>query len=250
MNNTTFLLHPAHAGFLDNSNRRLFGVTRVHLILIGVIALLCIGLGVGMISHAITEQAVRDSLAQNGVEALATITDGHMTRGRSNSYYLEYSYDAKVNGDLQSFTREESVSRELYERAEIGSHMTIHYLPDDPGTARILDDAFNGVIFLVIGLALAGGSLVGMYVLMRQYRRDRMLERDGQILTGSITKSSVSGYGNKRQVTIHYEFHSPLGVPLKGSQSQRRRDLDRQDLPPEGTRVAVVYCDDSTYRML
>jgi hypothetical protein len=56
--------------------------------------------------------------------------------------------------------------------------------------------------------------------------------------------------GNKRQVNIRYEFNSPLGVPLNGSQSERRRDLNKNDLPPEGTQVAVVYLDDKTYRLL
>ncbi|MBZ0288886.1 MAG: DUF3592 domain-containing protein [Anaerolineae bacterium] len=250
MNNSIFLLHPAHASFLDNSNRKLFGVTVGQIILLLIVAVICAGLGGGMTVYAVNEQTVQDTLAQNGVQALATITDGRVSRGRSTSYYLEYRYDAEVNGDLRTFTREESVSRDLYDRAEIGGHLTVRYMPDDPATARAIDQPFNGLIFILMGLAFVAGSVIGIYALIRQYRRDRLLERDGQILTGSITKSSVSGYGNKRQVHIKYEFHSPLGVPLKGSQSQRRRDLEKYDLPPEGTRVAVVYCDDNTYRVL
>lgn len=250
MNQSIFLIHPAHAGFLDNTQRQIFGVTKTELILMIIVGLLCAGLGVGMSAYSINEQNVQDNLAKNGIETLATVRDGRVSRGKSTTYYLEYTYDAKVNGDTRTFQNEESVSRDLYDHSEIGGHITVRYLPEDPATVRALDGSYNGMILVLIGSVMVIGGAWLTVSMYRMYQKDRRLERDGQIITGSVVKSSVSGAGNKRQVNIRYEFNSPLGVPLKGSQSQRRSDLNKEDLPFEGLRVAVVYLNDKTYRIL
>lgn len=249
MNSVPFLLQPAHARFLDGSDRKLYGSNMRLLVMITILGLICAALGVGMASYALNEQAVQDALAKNGVQALATVTDGHMTKGRSTTYYLTYSYDAKINGQLQNFTNEEIVSAYLYDSTAIGAHVSIRYLPDDPATSRIVGESSNNFFLVAIGIAFLVGAVYMIFYFIRQYRRDRALERDGQIIMGSIVKSSISGVGNKRQVHIQYTFNSPFGAELKGKQSERRRDVQPTDVPP-GTKVAVVYQNDQIFRAL
>ena len=249
MNNSLFLLHPSHAGFLDNTNRTLYGSNMRLLIMITILALICAALGVGMTSFALNEQAVQAALTQNGITKIATVTDGHKTTGRTTTYYLTYSYDVDVNGEKQTFTNEETVSADLYDSTAIGAHVSIQYLPDDPATARLIDEPSNNTILVIVGIAFIVGAAYMIFYFVRQYRRDRRLERDGQIITGSIVKSSITGVGNKRQVHIQYTFNSPLGVELKGKQSERRRDVELAAVPP-GTKVAIVYRDDKTFRIL
>jgi uncharacterized protein DUF3592 len=249
MNNSLFLLHPSHAGFLNNTSRTLYGSTMRLLISISILALICGALGVGMTAYALNEQTVQAALAQNGVQALATVTDGVMTRGRTTTYSLTYSYDVKVNGKLQTFTNEQSVSGDLYDSTAIGAHVSIQYLPDDPGTSRIVGESTTNVILVIIGVSFIIGAAYMVFYFVRQYRCDRALERDGQIISGSIVKSSITGVGSKRQVHVQYQFLSPLGTELKGKQSERRRDVQLADIPPE-TKVAVVYRDDKTFRLL
>jgi hypothetical protein len=249
MNNAPFLLHPAHAEFLNNSKRKLVGSSIGSLILLSIVGLICAGLGLGLTAYAINEQTLQDSLAQNGIVKLAIVTDGHVTRGRSTSYYLTYTYDAEVNGEFETFTREESVSSTLYNKSDIGDRISIRYLSSDPGTARAVDEPFRGIVFVGIGAVFV---LLGAYVMLshaRQYRRDRRLENDGQIVSGTILNSSTRGRGNKRQLHVQYEFHSPYGAVLTGKQSAARRDVEPSNLPP-GTKVAVVYYDDNIFRML
>jgi uncharacterized protein DUF3592 len=249
MNNSLFLLHPAHAGFLDNTNRTLYGTNMRLLIMISILALICGAIGAGMTSYALNEQAVEQSLAQNGITKIATVTDGHKTSGRSTTYYLTYSYDVDINGQTKEFTNEETVSASRYDSTAIGAHVSIRYLPDDPAMARLLDEPSNNIILVIVGVAFLVGAAFMIFAFVRQYRRDRTLERDGQIITGSVVKSSINGVGNKRQVHVQYTFNSPLGVELKGKQSERRRDVQLADVPP-GTKVAVVYHDDKTFRLL
>jgi hypothetical protein len=249
LNNSPFLLHPAHAEFLNGTKRKLLGSSMGSLILLSFVGLICAGLGVGLTAYAINEQAVQDTLAQNGIVKLAVVTDGRVTRGRSTSYYLTYTYDVEVNGEFETFSREETVSSTLYNKSDIGDRISIRYLPDDPGTARAVDEPFSGIVYVGLGAVFV---LLGAFVMlshMRQYRRDRRLESDGQIVTGNIINSSTRGRGNKRQLHIQYEFHSPYGVQLTGKQSAARRDVEPTDVPP-GTKVAVVYYDDQIFRML
>src|SRR5687768_2878794 len=98
MNNSPFLLHPAHAEFLNGSKRKLVGSSMGSLILLSIVGLICAGLGVGLTAYAINEQTVQDTLAKDGIVKIATVTDGRVTRGRSTSYYLTYTYDVEVDG--------------------------------------------------------------------------------------------------------------------------------------------------------
>lgn len=249
MNNSPFLLHPAHTAFLNGSKRKLVGSSMGSLIMLAIVGLICAGLGLGMTAYALNEQAVYDALAKNGVTKLATVTDGRFSKGRSTTYYLTYSYEVEVNGEFQTFSREETVSANLYDKSDIGDHISVRYLPDDPGTARAIDEPFNGVILIVVGIAFIVGALYLILSHVRQYRRDRILESEGQVISGSVVKSRISGVGNKRQLHVQYEFLSPVSVTLKGKQSQRRRDVEAADVPP-GTKVAVVYHNDNTFRIL
>jgi hypothetical protein len=249
MNKSLFLLHPAHAEFLNGSKRKLVGSSMGSLILLSIVGLICAGLGLGLTVYAINEQTLQDALAQNGIVKLAVVTDGHITRGRSTSYYLTYSYDVEVDGEFETFSREESVSSTLYNKSDIGGRISIRYLPDDPGNARAIDEPFRGIVYVGLGIVFVGLGLYVMFSHIRQYRRDRRLESDGQIVSGNIINSSTKGWGNKRQLHIQYEFHSPYGVQLTGKQSAARRDVEPTDVPP-GTKVAIVYYDDHIFRML
>ncbi|MEO8613156.1 MAG: DUF3592 domain-containing protein [Chloroflexota bacterium] len=252
MNSSLFLLQPAHAGFLNNTSRKLYGSSMRQVILIFILALFCLALGGGMTYYAMNEQTVQAALAKDGVKALATVTDGEKTTGRTTTYSLTYNYDANVNGQVQSFSNSQEVSSMLYDSTAIGAHVSIRYLPDDPATSRILGESTENTFLVILGIAFSLGSIYLIFYFVRQYRRDRTLERAGQIITGTITKSSISGVGGKRQVTVQYTFTSPLltlGEESHGKQSERRRDVQLTDVPP-GTKVAVVYFDDKTFRLL
>lgn len=249
MNTPPFLLHPAHASFLNGSERKLDGSTTRSLILLSVVGLICAALGLGLTAYAINEQATQDNLAQNGIVALATVTDGRVSRGRTTTYSLTYSYDVEINGEFETFSRQESVSSTLYNKSDIGDRISIRYLPDDPGTARAIDEPFRGIVYVGLGLVFVGLGLTVMFSHARQYRRDRRLESEGQVISGTILNSSIKGFGNKRQLHIQYEFRSPYGVLLTGKQNAARRDVEPTNLPP-GTKIAVVYYDDTIFRML
>jgi hypothetical protein len=48
---------------------------------------------------------------------------------------------------------------------------------------------------------------------------------------------------------LHYAFRSPLGASLDG-EAEAYRAPEELGAPPPGTRVAIIWLDDRTFRML
>jgi hypothetical protein len=250
MNYSTFLLEPAHAGFLNGGGRKLRYMNRKYIISIVLGALFLIPIGLWIVYFELREQGVRGRLDQYGISGAATITDQFISRGGSDGYYLIYSYEAPVNGTTQTYKRDEYVSYTVYHAHPVGQTVTIWYLPDDPVIARLTDNPYKTNYYVLIAIAVIIWQLINVFRFIRAYRRDRLLEQEGRVITGSVTKSRLGKKDRTQHLFLEYEFLSPQGTTVQGKQDHARQDLDPEHVPEPGTKIAIVYQNDQIFRAL
>jgi hypothetical protein len=123
------------------------------IVLVGTLLLSLVGFGIGghvgalipvlLVGYALYEVVRRGfemrRLATEGVETSGTVTRKVTFRGRGSRrrYQITYAYH-------DAFGREHShrsvVSRELYDSLEVGSPVTVVYLPDRPSVSGLRSD--------------------------------------------------------------------------------------------------------------
>jgi hypothetical protein len=186
-----------------------------------------------------------------GTYTTAVIVDHRVRSGKSKSYYLTFRYDAPVAGDPRSFTLEENVGRDLYNRLPLGASSQARYLLARPAVASI---AWTPK--LPLGYPL--GSFAAVVVialsalwLARKWLDLRLLSREGRLIGGQLI-SSQGRRGSKGSytVTLRYRFQTPDGRTLNHEASQTRNDMKQAVLPGYGTPVLVVYVSDKLFQVL
>lgn len=252
---SVFLISPANAPFLRGDDRKLRDMgkqTMIMLLMGAALSAICIG---GIVGSS-TELRIRRQLSKSGVVAEARIENHKASGGTSvgggrtsvESYFVTYSFSvAQPDGLAQPFTREEQVSVNLYE-LRIGSTARIWYSSQDPNLSRLIDNRISNKALLIGMTLLLLPGLLLLYAGILAVVKTSRLERHGRLLTGEIA-ACVRPKG-AAGVNVQYRFHSPAGVEVTGQQVAFRKDLQEGALPPEGTRVAVLYVNDKTHRLL
>jgi hypothetical protein len=255
----TFLLNPKHEGFLTGEHRRIQGagcfLTCFMVLFLGIFVLVGVVIG----ATELTELNLRNQLDKAGVVTDATVTDHRISRSRdskgrtSTTYYVTYQFYAGAPGDDNPplYSREQSVSSDTYNRAPVGNKISVHYLPGDPNTSRVMNDNRDNPILMLIFMALfiliPGIGVIGM---LWVYFRMRRLAAGGQLIAGKITEAKGSRVKGGYQVSVRYTFLTPEGESLKGYETGIRNDLRDQILPDAGTPVVVLYLNNRLYKML
>jgi hypothetical protein len=81
-------------------------------------------------------------------------------------------------------------------------------------------------------------------------RKLRRLETEGHLLEGQVTHCSGVTHKSNYEVKLSYCFYTPDERPLRDKTSRIRHDLYLTALPQPGTPVAVLYLDDTNFRVL
>jgi hypothetical protein len=248
---SVFLLNPKHEPFLRGEDRKLRDTGCGGMILIAFIVLLCTFVFSMFIIAGWNERAARDLLQQSGVSTSAEIVDHRESRGRSTSYYLTYTFLVEQEGAApQEYTVEENVDYGLYNAQRDGATVTITYLPQDPTVARLRDNGMDGSFLLILGLVLLALEIWILFHSTYEWLRTSRLVREGELREGEIEESKITRSKSGRTLRIKYSVLTPVGTRVTGQQSRLRNDL-RNDNPPEpGTKVAVLYLDEKTHRIL
>lgn len=245
-----FLLHEQHAGFLDESRRRLKNPTLLQVISLLLVAVVVGGVSVLVIRLDLGERDILRQLEQFGTTTTATIVDTRVSiSNKSNTYYITYQFSVEQpDGSLPIYMHEQSVPRAVHDRGE-GTTIPIRFLPDKPEISRITETQPNDLLLIVyVGLFLIG--VLPCIVVLWRYLRKKRLEREGQVILGKLQSCQSVGVKGGYQVTVYYTFRSPFGTELKGKQSAIRNDLVNKILPRKGKTIAVVYVDDKIHQML
>lgn len=256
--NNVFLLNPEHEGFLNGGERKFKDFSRALIILL-VIVIPLGGLVGGVMGFiGVDELLTRSQLEQSGVPARASVIDVDydttMSDGRKTyTYFLTYAYSVRPADSDQAtrYTYRQEINSLNYNNFSPGDKLTVSYLPDNPGVSRYMDDnTQSDTPFVPMGVVFGGLALLGLYFVLRQRRRNKRLEEEGQFVTGKLSKVSGGRVRGGYQVNIEYTFVSPNGTDLKRKESHIRNDLDRDLLPQTGTSVMVVYVNDRLFRVL
>lgn len=170
-----------------------------------------------------------------------------------DTYYVTYRYTAPLpQGDRQQFSREESVSSDLYETLKPEQRAIIRYAITDPATAR-LEQAFGppspfiflmsgmGGVFTLIGLVLIGVSLKAIYTASQ-------LIRYGKFAPASIVErwTETDSDGDKTYVVSYY-FNTSEGVPVTAAEYNRLAYNKYQ--PGDAVRVRYLPNNPQTCRL-
>lgn len=202
---------------------------------------------------------IAGDLARRWVHVVMLSTGYAETRGQVVSrriesdegatYYVTYHF---VAGD-QAYTVEEVVEKTTYHSVEEGQSLTVRYARHSPTIATIEPGRIGGLLALT-GFCLVWNGIVLTisWLLVREVRKRRRLARNGQWLSGEIARctSHLDSDGDF-VLDVTFRFRSPqTGMWIEAKDSQLRKDLKGEPLPPPGTPVHVLYLDDKRYMML
>lgn len=148
------------------------------------------------------------ALKAHGRTTYAHVADKHITHGKSDTYYLDYTFD----GDGTWVDGDKSVGRDEYEDTRPGEPIEVTFLPSRPETHRLgtvtqarIQKRQGGWLwgglaaFAFFGLLLAGVEAT--------FRRHLTLLRDGSVAAGTVTDRSTSPISSSQKAFfVTYQF--------------------------------------------
>lgn len=243
-----FLLNPANRKFVEgNTERPATQGPRAGCIMLFLIPFLLVGAAVMVWAWSSFYQW--NTLNRAGIPGIAEISDKRISSGDdSDIHYLTYRF----SNAAMIYTREQSVSSDLYNRAEVGAKVDITYAQYDPNIVVIAGT--NNLPWFPIGFGLCWNILIwSIFVTMLTgIWGNRLLERDGRVITGHVIASagSVDSDGDFN-LKLNYAFHSPTDNGLiSGTTQLTRNDLKGNTLPTQGAPLAILYRKDKHHKPL
>ncbi len=165
------------------------------------------------------------------------------------TYYV--TYRSVVNDKV--YTPEDSVSKKTYHSLEDDQYLIVRYARRDPTISTIEPGRVGGLLALTGFCLFWNGIVFGVTrPLVLEILKRRKLAQKGQRLEGEVIH--CSGYKDSDgdfTVALRYGFHSPqTGARIEDRDTQIRKDLKGEPLPPPGTAVHVLFLDGETYLAL
>jgi len=156
------------------------------------------------------------ALHRHGVTVEGIITDSRMVHGKSNTYYLGYSFPMSKTRIFD----ENQVSKEMFDRKSIGDSLTVTFLPSDPQIHRL--SIINDRSVLGCWLKWASGLLLWLVPfgsvclgIIYQYRSDLQLARYGVPAQALIKECTVPISNRPTDYRVTYRFAAPKGEQTK-----------------------------------
>lgn len=185
--------------------------------------------------------------------------DGIVTQGRmidhriyedseGDSYYITYSFVAND----QTYSQEQSVSSDLYNRFEAGAPLDIRYLPGNPGKSRIEGEGASPWIPLGFSMCWLSFVMLFLWGAVHQADRNDLLVKKGTLVEGQVVSaSSYEDSDNGYSIKLKYSYVSPRdGQTVVRMYDFAARDHKREPLPPQGTPVIILYHSDKHHQVL
>lgn len=256
----TFLINPKNADYLSGK-RKTITSTLQRLTTLGVICLV-----IGVLALLLQQYSVQreQNILNTGVAVNGTIIDTYTTRTRrgGTEFHINYRYQA---ADGQQYIGSEEVSEEQFNAATAGIPIAIRYEANDPDdhvvTGQFANLTRSNSLFLA-ALFFGGLGLLMVVISVSGGIRRGQLEKQGKIIDGVITNTSIVRNLFTLALAVQYQFKSPeTGEVLTGKTSQIRTDLTtsgdrviekatKRTTAVPGSRVAVVYVSRNVHRIL
>lgn len=250
-----FLFNTAHRDFVLGKSRHLHTPLMLGMGGCGVLFIIPFVLaGLLIFSMTVNGWITSIRLKFNGATVQGQIVGLRIdTSSDSDTYYATYRFYAQNQSG--PYTKEQSINSDLYNNLREGSRINVTYHRADPTLSRLTDNASYDLtqnillsIFTAIWNLIIWGLVIGG---VQTYRRAKRLEREGQLLKGTVVscKGSTDSDGDY-SIALTYAFHSPTGRNISRKESWIRNDLKTSSLPSPGTRVAILYADDACYQVM
>lgn len=245
----TFILNKANLPFVEGRSRRLAPKGA------GAVALFCVLVLAFISAIAIPKTVAFVSLSTEGTKTSAIITDRYTRVSRSKNstrttYYAVFRFRAS---DGRMYTHTQVVSRETYFRLRPDMEVPVVYIPGNPAFAELGGDYLDRSD--VRNAMLAWGVLVLvflpiMFFALLNFRKTLRLQRHGRILSGTLERATSRISKGNLSLTVIGRFKTPDGKTLNVQDTATRNDLKPKAVILHGTPVAVVYVNETCYRLL
>ena len=194
---------------------------------------------------AVYQLGVERDIANNGVDAVATLVEkGHSTsRGSSSNYWLKYVFNDENGAE---HIRQAKVKWEDWRRFRDGDTLTIRYVRDNPDRNRLargLDNAWwvLPLIFGILGIVFGG---LGWTFIVRSLRK--VLAEINLLRTGSVTEGKIIAFHCDPAITINgrhpaffeYRYEADGNTHKGRSPDLPLRLMERWN---QGDAIRVVY---------
>lgn len=142
-----------------------------------------------------------------------------------DSYYITYLFVAND----QIYSKEQSVSSDLYSSFEAGAPLDIRYLPGNPGKSRIEGEGVSP--WIPLGFSVCWLSFVMLFIWGAVYQADRndLLVKKGTLVEGQVVSASP-----------YEDSDDGYSIKLKYSYISLR----------DGQRVTILYHNDEHHQVL
>jgi hypothetical protein len=198
----------------------------------------------------LNETRIQNDLRTAGKVVRAEIID-HRTQesDESTSYYVTYRFYA-IND--QPYSSETEVEFTDYYTITRDNAVDIMYDSQNPLISRLAAIETTHYRWLRLASIIMGIILIiTVPVCLYGYRRQKRLAYEGRIIKGRLI--SILGKMDDEgvfQIEYLYEFMSPLGSTIGGTNITIRNDLKKKDLPPVNSALAILYVDEKCYTVL
>jgi len=210
-----------------------------------VVAAASIAVGVGVASRAIRDELRRD--AENASLARSLAAEGRETEATVTSLFtgMGHVVDYEFTVDGRNYSRGVFTTAEHWQSLQVGSSLTIRYLPSDPQESFPESDSPISQTHWSVTLLVAGNALFFMFgfaaIYLSAVLPQRRLLARGLPARGVVTSCKEGYKGRSSGYFVYYDFSLPDGSQCQGK-------VFRGQLTSEGTTVAVLYDSDKPRR--
>ena len=213
---------------------RLNGSGITYCVLAVAAVLFGLGLAGRVIRDELRRQARNESLARRltteGLETEATVT--RLSTGLGHVVNYDYTVDG------QNHSRGAFISADHWQSLQVGSPLTIRYLPSDPKEAYPESDPPNSQTHWSVVLSMAGMILLFMWsfaaIYLSSIPPQRRLLARGYTARGVVTRCDAGSKGRMSGYFWYYDFSLPDGTACQGK-------AFRGSQLAEGSAVTVLY---------
>jgi hypothetical protein len=211
--------------------------------------------GIGVIIYATVEWSKLAQIARSSATIQAEIIDRRSGTDSDGDDYYKITYRFYVRD--RAFKNERSVSASEYKGMTKGKHVPIVYARTDPTISYLQGENQSSTPLFMTFFGICWNGFVFLFVggLVVSWRTNKRLEREGVLLKGAVVEASGhTDSDNDYIVKLKYAFSAPNGREIVKQESHTRNDMRRgktkERLPLAGTQVAVLYADDTCFKVM
>ena len=250
-----FLLNPAHKNFLQGKSRQLepSSIFARGCMMIFMVPFILVGIGIILFTAVEWNNLLQ--ISRSSVTAQAEVISRRTGSDSDGDDYYKVTYQFRVAD--RAFKNERSVNSSEYDRLKAGVRVPIVYAANNPTISYLQSENRNTLpLFLTLFGVCWNGIILSVIVAgLGARQKNQRLERDGVLLKGTIVEiSGREDSDNDYIVKLKYAFRTPNDRELVKQESCTRNDLKRgkqkERLPLTGTPVAVLYANDSCFKVM